>query len=112
MIVIKAYMDTNYVDGDRNRTIYILYDNNTDFHIIHKDITEKANEFFEEHEYLAQGYNYIDGWDSEEDEQSYYDNCWYDFTQITEEQMMKEIRAEYGDVAEAEVYDRRTKEKE
>ena len=110
MKVIRLYVDTDYIDGDGNRVIYILYDSDTDINIINKDIAQIANEFFEDHEYLAQGYDYINGWESEEDEQSYYDNCWYDYTIITEEQMMREIKAEYSDVAEAEAYDFRRKE--
>lgn len=112
MKVIRVYMDTDYIDGDGNRTVYFLYDSDVKTSTVDRDISEVANEFFEDHEYLADGYSYTDGWDCEEDEQSYYDNCYYDWQEITKDEMIKEIKAEYGDVAEAEIHDCRIKEKE
>ena len=112
MKVIRAYIDTNYIDGDGNRTVYFLYDSDVKTNTVDRDISEVANEFFEDHEYLADGYDYTDGWDSKKDKQSYYDNCYYDWQEITKDEMMKEIKVEYGDVAEAEIHDYRIKEKE
>lgn len=112
MKVIRAYMDTDYIDGDGNRTVYFLYDSDVNMLTVNRDISEVANEFFEDHAYLADGYSYPDDWDSEEDKQNYYDNCYYDWQEITKDKMMKEIKAEYGDVAEAEIHDYRIKERD
>ena len=54
----------------------------------------------------------MNGWKSKEDEDNYYNNCYYDWEEITKDEMIKEIDAEYEDVAEAEIHDYRIKEKE
>lgn len=42
----------------------------------------------------AESYSYISGWDedfeSEEDEEAYYENCNFDITEITEEEYQEE----------------------
>lgn len=36
--------------------------------------------------HVAEGFSYEDGWESEEDEDSYYENCFYGWVEITKEE--------------------------
>ena len=108
MKVIRAYMDT-YCEN--KKIVYFLYDSDVNMIMVNRIISDMANEFFEENEYLG-GYDYMNGWKSKEDEDNYYNHCYYDWEEITKDEMIKEIDAEYEDVAEAEIHDYRIKEKE
>lgn len=110
MIFIKVHVDTNYCDGDGYRTVYFIYDDNTSFRSIETDVKDYANEFFEDHVYLAQGYDFWEGWESEEDEADYYDNCYWSFERITREEMLQVYNEDDGN-DDIEIYDYRQKEK-
>ena len=101
MKIIRAYMDINYRDGEAGNVVYFLYDSDVDMIIVNRDVSDVANIYFEDYEFLAPG-----------DIQDYYDNdCYYTWNEITEEEMIREIKTKYGDVAEAEIHDYRIKER-
>lgn len=114
MKFVKLFMDTGYVDGDGSRTMYFVFDSNESKRVIADEMRECANEFFDDHRYLADGYDYdyVTEFANEEDEEAYYDNCYYEYDEIDKESLLKELEDVYGSVEDAEVWDDRDKERD
>jgi len=82
-VYVQVFYDTNYVDGDGNRTEILIFDKDVSDAVIDATVDERAMAFFEDHTYLAMGYSYSDGFDTEQDEEDYFDSCYSEWRKIT-----------------------------
>lgn len=82
MIYVHAEFDNGYRTGCEDN--YYEFTDEVTAEEIEQTIREDANEYFANWEYLATGWD--SGFDSDEDEQEYYDGCSYSWEYITEEE--------------------------
>lgn len=77
MKIVKIVFENGYVANYDNEHIYIMEDDYTDSQL-GLIIADDFASFCEDNMLGVQGYDFYNGWESEEDEQDYYDNCtWY-----------------------------------
>lgn len=107
MKIIRLYMNTNIIDGDVSRVVWLIYDTETEKRHIDRDTQDIASEYFEDHAYLSPDYDYDyeTGFESEEAEANYFDSCWYEVSEVELPEMYIEAEVEYGSVENAEIYD-------
>lgn len=89
MKIYKAFFDTNFLDGEGTRTSIYLFDDDASTKYIETSVDLNAQEYFDDHEYLAVGYDpnmYDTPEDYDNDLESYHDSCYWNIEQITEEQ--------------------------
>lgn len=107
MQIIKAYVDCGYIDGDGKAEAYFLYDDDATSQVICHDVELYANQFFEDHIYLANGYDFEEGWVSDEEEADYYDQCYWEYNEVSKDELLADYEEEGIFL---EVYDNRQKE--
>ena len=82
MRYIKYIYENGYCGCDEE-DIITFEDGTTDAEI-NNYLSEGLNDYASEYEHAAAGYDWDEGWESEEDEEAYYENCSYNWTEVTE----------------------------
>lgn len=87
MKYIYASFDNGYYTGNENH--YYVFNDDISEEEIYKTIKDDANIYFDDYNYLDIDYN--NGWDSDTDEDRYYDNCTWVYEYITEEEYNENV---------------------
>ena len=99
MKIVKVTFENGYVANYDNEYVYIMDDNYTDSQLSLM-VADDFAYFCENNVLGVQGYDFYEGWESEEDEQSYYDNCSWFPEEITLEELeewCKDTATDYED---------------
>lgn len=87
MKYVHAYFDNGYYTGVENH--YYVFNDDTSEEEIYSTIENDANIYFDDYNYLDIDYN--NGWDSDIDEDLYYNNCTWNYEYITEEEYNENV---------------------
>lgn len=87
MKYIYACFDNGYYTGNENH--YYVFNDDTSGEEIYSTIRNDANAYFDDYSYLDIDYN--NGWDSDVDEDRYYNNCTWEYEYITEEEYNENV---------------------
>ena len=58
---------------------------------IEDDLQDGLYSYAEQYEYCAEGYDWNTGWDDEADQEYYYENCGYEWEEITKKEYKEEL---------------------
>ena len=84
MIYIKYRYENGYPACSEEGVA--AYDDGTDIDEIESDLSDGLFEFGTEYEYCADGYSFEDGWENEETQNEYYENLYFYWEEITQEE--------------------------
>ncbi len=84
MRYIKYILDVGYA-GCNEEDVMALPDDISDV-AIEANLYEALQDYAQSMEHVAEGYDWEEGWENEEDKEYYYENCNYSWEEITEEE--------------------------
>lgn len=87
MKYVYACFDNGYYTGNENH--YYIFNDDASEEEIYDTIGNDANIYFDDYNYLDIDYN--NGWDSDIDEDHYYNNCTWEYEYITEEEYNENV---------------------
>ena len=87
MKYVYASFDNGYYTGNENH--YYVFNDDISEEEIYETIEYDANIYFDDYNYLDIDYN--NGWDSDADEDHYYNNCTWEYEYITMEEYNENV---------------------